>query len=397
MRICLVSADFYPNVGGVAAHVVELGKALVKNGHQVDVFTLPLGGERQRTSSLFGMTVHRPAIPKAKPFFNWGMHWTLNRFIQRQAVDVLHVHGLRPLEATRGFEIPVLFTNHTSGFLKRIEGSRWERWRMRRRMTHLDAVLAPSEELAQATRDIGYEGPVKFIANGVDPDRFQPQSLVSGSTIFRDQWGIQPGEVVLLLARRLVEKNGVCVFAEAVNQLRDENVRVVFAGDGAERSAIENILRQGGMLERSIFLSNVPNAEMPKVYRSCDISVLPSFYEATSITGLESMSCGLPLVGTRVGGIPAIVIDHETGLLVEAHQPAALASAIRSLVHQPALRAAMGERARHRILESFSWSQIAQQTTEMYQQAIQSQAALSATASDADANGDLSASQRRAA
>lgn len=364
MRICLVTADFFPNVGGVAAHVVELGKAFVKNGHLVDVFTLPLGTERQPVSQLFGMTVHRPAVPKAKPFFNWWMHWALKKHLNKYPVDVVHVHGLRPLEATRGLDVPVIFTNHTSGFLRRIEGSRFERWRMARRMTHLDAVLAPSDELAQATIDIGYDGPVRFIANGVDPDRFHP-----GPATLRAQWGVQPDEVVLLLARRLVEKNGVCVFAEAVNRLKDEKVRIVFAGDGAERPAVESILKQGGMLDRCIFLSNVPNAEMPKVYQSCDISVLPSFYEATSIAGLESMASGLPLVGTRVGGIPAIVIDHETGLLVEPNQPDQLAVAIKTLMQQPALREAMGERARQRVLEFFSWSRIAQQTAAMYEHA----------------------------
>ena len=67
MHIGLVSADFSPNVGGVAAHVVELGKALVELGHTVDVITLPLGNQRERTSELHGMTVHRPAIPKGQP------------------------------------------------------------------------------------------------------------------------------------------------------------------------------------------------------------------------------------------------------------------------------------------------------------------------------------------
>ena len=365
MRIGLVTADFFPNVGGVAAHVVEIGRAFVRAGHQVDVITLPLGDERAPVSQLFGMTVLRPAVPKAKPFFSWFMHRALKTYLKQQPVDFLHVHGLRPLEATRGLDVPVIFTNHTSGFLKRIEKGVFERWRMARRMSHVDSVLAPSQELAQATIDVGYCGPVQFIANGVDENRFVP-----AAPSLRARWGIQPEEVVLLLARRLVEKNGVKVFAHAINQLKGRDIRVVFAGDGAERPDVEAILRNGGMLDRCLFLKNVPNAEMPQVYQSSDISVLPSFYEATSITGLESMACGLPLVGTRVGGIPTLIVDHETGLLVEPNSPDAIATAIDSLLDQPELRREMGERARQRVVEFFSWTRIAQQTTDAYQQCI---------------------------
>lgn len=363
MRIGLVSVDFFPHVGGVAAHVVELGRALVRAGHDVHVFTLPIAGEQAPLSDLHGMTVHRSRLIKQKPFFSWGMHRTLSKFLSRQPLDLIHVHGLRPLEATRGLPVPVIFTNHTSGFLKRIEKGAFERWRMARRMSHVAAVLAPSHELADATTAVGYRGPVRFIANGVDPDRFHPET-----PSLRDTWGVRPEEVVLLLARRLVEKNGVTVFARAVNLLKDCPVRVVFAGDGAERPEVESILTSGGMRDRCVFLGAIPNATMPPVYQSADISVLPSFYEATSITGLESMSCGLPLVGTRVGGIPTLIREDETGLLVEPHSAEQLAAAIRKLVHDERLRLSMGTSARQRVLDHFAWSRIAEQTVAVYSQ-----------------------------
>jgi len=171
---------------------------------------------------------------------------------------------------------------------------------------------------------------------------------------------------VVLLARRLVEKNGVVVFAEAATQLKDLPVRFVLAGDGPERAKVERILAQGGVLDRSILLGNVPNEQMLDVYRAADLSVLPSFMEATSITGLESMACGLPLVGTRVGGIPVLIEDGASGTLVEPGDPAALAAAIRELVLQPALRRRMGERARELAERRFSWRGIALQTLDVY-------------------------------
>lgn len=361
MRIGLLTADFYPNVGGVAAHVVELGRALVQLGHNVDVFTLPLGDQRERFSELHGMQVHRPAIPKGKPLFSWLMGAWLKKKLRANPVDVVHVHGLRPLEASRGLTCPVVFTNHTSGFLKRIEKGVFERDRLQRRLSHVASVLAPSDELVEATRRVGFTGPVQFISNGVDTERFSP-----GESTCRTQWGIRGDETVVLLARRLVEKNGVTVFAEAVTKLRNRDARIVFAGDGDERSKVESILKAGDEFGRCVFLGNVANTTMPHIYRAADISVLPSFMEATSITGLESMATGLPLVGTNVGGIPVLIKHEQTGLLVAPRDADALAASIDRLIDDVELRRRFGQAARKRAVLEFSWEGIAAQTVESY-------------------------------
>lgn len=148
-------------------------------------------------------------------------------------------------------------------------------------------------------------------------------------------------------------------------------MQVRIAGDGPEREEMIRILRQGNMLEKTEFLGSVNNSDMPEIYRSADISVLPSFMEATSITGLESMACGLPLVGSAVGGIPAIISDNVTGLLVEAGDPDQLSRAIGRLVMHPDERTAMGKAARHRVETEFSWTIIAQKTAEIYQKHLE--------------------------
>ncbi len=201
----------------------------------------------------------------------------------------------------------------------KIEKGQSERNRLARQLAHISHVLAPSQELCDATALVGYQGPIDFIPNGVDTDRFAP-----GKSPIREELGISEEEVIILLARRLVEKNGVTVFAEAVAALKELPVRLLFAGDGDERNKVEQILRDNGMFDQSIFLGGVPNPQMPDIYRAADISVLPSFMEATSITGLESMACGIPLVGTTVGGIPTLINDKETGLLVPPGDPTTL-------------------------------------------------------------------------
>lgn len=357
MKIALISVDFAPNVGGVAAHVVELGKALVAKGHEVHVLTLPIAEKRERFEIWQGMNVHRPKIPKSKIFYTPAMKMWLKRFLRQNPMDVLHVHGMRPLEATKDVkDIPVIFTNHTSGFLRRLEKGSRVHAELAQRLGHIQHVLAPSEELCEATLAIGFSGPVDFIPNGVDVDRFtlQTDAVPDGRP------------VTILLARRLVDKNGVTVFAEAVGLLQDLDVKIVSAGNGPEKQKIVEILESNSMLGKTTFLGDVPNDKMPDIYRSADISVLPSFMEATSITGLESMASGLPLIGTRVGGIPALISDGETGLLVPPGDYQSLGKAMIRLVKEPLLRHQMGQKAREKAEQQFSWSQIADQTVSIY-------------------------------
>lgn len=106
---------------------------------------------------------------------------------------------------------------------------------------------------------------------------------------------------------------------------------------------------------------------MPEIFRSADISVLPSLAEATSIAGLEAMASGLALVGTNVGGIPTIIYDGVTGLIVPPRDPAALAEALDSLCANSETRKAMGQAARARVEAEFSWPKIAEETRHIYE------------------------------
>ncbi|MBE0440428.1 MAG: glycosyltransferase family 4 protein [Gammaproteobacteria bacterium] len=358
MKIALISVDFFPNVGGVAAHVVELGKALAVNGHEVHVLTLPIADKREPEENWQGMVVHRPCIPKSKPLYTFFMKRWLRNFLKKNPIDIIHVHGMRPLETTKGLGVPVLFTNHTSGYLRRLEKGQKVHAELAKRLAHICHVLAPSEELCQATRTVGFKNPIDFIPNGVDITRFTPAE------------NRPERPVTILLARRLVDKNGVTVYAEAVKALKGLNVNLLFAGNGPERHKVEQILKANGMYDKSTFLGDISNQQMPDIYRSADISVLPSFMEATSITGLESMACRLPLIGTCVGGIPTLISDGETGILVPPGDPNLLGKALVELVNNPTLREEMGLKARKKAEQQFSWLSIAARTAAIYQRYI---------------------------
>ena len=132
----------------------------------------------------------------------------------------------------------------------------------------------------------------------------------------------------------------------------------------------------------------LPKRDIISLYTHATVFVCPSVYEPFGIINLEAMACGTPVVATRVGGIPEVVLDGETGLLVpfqprggddfEPRDPerfsAELAESVNRLLDAPELRLSMGEKARRRVEEHFAWSQVAARTHQFYQELIQNHA-----------------------
>lgn len=242
-------------------------------------------------------------------------------------------------------------------------------------MAGFDWVIAPSEELAHGAVRCGKpRQQVTFIPNGVDALRFRPDPTLRRET--RDELGVGPNEVVVLCARRFVPKNGVIDFAHGLRSLAAHvaTTTLVFAGDSYgevdmyEKEAI-GAVKKSPFASKARFLGPVPNSHMHRLYAAADVSVLPSLKEATSIAGLEAMACGVPLVGTRVGGIPDLIDDGVTGKLVDHGNPQAFAAALAELIVDPPLRRTMGGAARAKVVDSLTWSHAAARTAVIYEQA----------------------------
>jgi glycosyltransferase involved in cell wall biosynthesis len=122
--------------------------------------------------------------------------------------------------------------------------------------------------------------------------------------------------------------------------------------------------------ERVVFWGHVAHADLPAHYRRAAVCVVPSRWDNSPNTVYEAMGCGTPVVASRVGGIPELVVDGETGLLVPPDDPAALAEAVTTLLADPDRRAYMGCAARTQALARFESATIAAQTLALYQQAL---------------------------
>ncbi|WP_226668119.1 glycosyltransferase family 4 protein [Microbulbifer aggregans] len=355
MNILMVSNEFPPSVGGVQTHVFELSRALVGLGHRVRV----LCRHRNKSTAVFerlhGIEVERLALPDNHLIYDWLLGRRLRQLIERDGFELTHVHGMRPLRACSKQKVPTLFTNHTSSFVRRAEQSARTRDKMYRLLAPVSTVLTPSEILAEKTRSIGYTGPVAFIPNGVDNIQFSP-----GTSDLRARLGIPDDAFVIAIACRLVPVKGVRYLAQAVAEIDDPRLHLVIAGDGDERADIEHILQQKRQSGHAHLLGAVDNTEMPAIYRAANASALPSLMEATSIAGLEAMACGLPMIGSNVGGIPYIVQHESTGLLVEPESSSQLKTAIERLLSQPDNCITMGQLAMGRVAAEFTWRHVAE-------------------------------------
>lgn len=367
----MASADFLPNPGGLAAHVYGLSQGLARLGHSVQVVTHC--ADRPPTS-LLGLTVRevpgRPGRVRGIPYL---LHEArlLRSLVQREAVQVVHAHCLDPDSVATKFvrARARIITNHTSGFVIRARAGRAVRL-FRWILCHADAVIAPSAEIKDLTVGIGMpEEKVFFIPNGVDVDVFRPDLPTDN---IRQRWGVGPEHTVVFAARSLIPKNGVMYLIDAAEiVLRDfPSARFVIAGDGLQRQEIEARARRLRASQQILFLGNVSREDMPGCVAAADVAVLPSLVEATSIAGLEAMAAGKPLVGTRAGGIPEIVGEEVTGILVPPGNAEALAEGICRLIADPAARERMGKAARQRAVGEFSWQSIASKTVEVYERAL---------------------------
>jgi len=361
MNILMVTNEFPPRIGGIQTHVYELSKALVKLGHQVCVLTRLKDTSLPQKETWEGINIFRCKLVDSHLVYNWQLRRKLRHLIRTFNIEVIHVHGMRPLVASKNLGIPVIFTNHTSSFIKRSRQGENIQRKMLKQLKAASTILAPSQILVEQTRATGYTGPIKFISNGVDVEKFCP-----GASDVRAKLKIPDHAFVIIMAGRLHAVKGVVYLAEAISTINHPDLHVIVVGEGGERIEFETIIQSSPCAGRVHMLGFIPNNDMPEIYRAADVAILPSLMEATSITGLEAMACGLAVIGTNVGGLPVIINDDVNGLLVEPKSAEALAKAIQHLLSDRILARDMGQAGRKRTLNEFSWSKIAQHVINSY-------------------------------
>jgi glycosyltransferase involved in cell wall biosynthesis len=224
-----------------------------------------------------------------------------------------------------------------------------------------DQITATGLRLAEAAARYAPAGkPVTVVPYGVDLREFRPRP------------GPERSEVVVGAVARLSKEKGLHYLLQAFALVagRYPQARLLLAGDGPERQRLERLASRLGLGERARFLGEVPHEQVPEVLQEIDIFAMPSTYEGFGVAALEAEAMEVPVVASRVYGIPDVVLDGETGLLVPPRDRQALAAALERLAADGDLRRRLGQAGRAFVAEHYSWEDNTAQMEALYEAAV---------------------------
>jgi alpha-maltose-1-phosphate synthase len=420
LRVALLSREYPPEVyGGAGVHVEYLSRELAERVDLTvhawgspDTSAVPalghaawdaLAGSAPHLAALRTVSVDlamAAAVEGSQVVHSHTWYANFGGHLAKLLYDIPHVATVHSLEPLRPWKAEQLGGGYAlSTFCERTA------------LEAADAVIAVS---AENRRDILRVYPdvdparVGVIYNGIDADEYSPDSESGSGTDVLERYEIDPDVPVVLFVGRITRQKGVGHLARAARAIHPAAQVVLCAGApdtpelGAEVTALVEQARaeRGGIHWISGMLS-VP--EKIQLLSHATVFVCPSIYEPLGIVNLEAMACGTAVVATRTGGIPEVVVDGETGLLVpleigdpttrEPAEPetfaANIAARVNELLADTGRAAAMGRAGRARAVRSFSWSAIADQVTELY-------AALASTAGRPEAESPLHSPTGRA-
>jgi glycosyltransferase involved in cell wall biosynthesis len=254
--------------------------------------------------------------------------------------DVIHTHMYRAdivgteaaqLLAETGHRRPyVVSTVHSS----RVRSSE-DRDRIRRLTPYMDQLIAVSNSIERKIADEHRTGaPVRLIYNGVDLERYDHQEPCC---TLRDEYGMEPGSQIVGVVARLEPEKGHQTLIEAWPYVlrRVPDAYLLIVGEGSRREELEQLAAARKVAHRVVFTGR--RDDIPAVTAALDVAVLPSWREAQGLSILEAMALSRPVVASDVGGIPEMIEDGVTGLLVPHDDPVALAAAIVRLLEDHGL------------------------------------------------------------
>jgi glycosyltransferase involved in cell wall biosynthesis len=310
------------------------------------------------------------------PLYALGALRAIRREVRRRRYDLLQAHWVVPnglVSSLFARRLPLAIGLHGSDvFLAERPGIR----RLVAGALKRTSVLTGcSPELVERVCALGFESAyARVIPYGVDSETFSPRR--SRRRIWREKLGIPAGAPVIVSVGRMATKKGYQVLIDCLPELfeRVGGVHVVLAGAG---DRLEEFRRAtSAWSDRVHFPGTVLRDTLPDLYRCADVFVLPAVHDPQgNVDGLpnvilEAMASGLPVVASRISGIPLAINEGREGLLVPEQDPAALREALERLLRDPEGARRMGEQGRHRAIASLSWDAVAARYRDAYELAL---------------------------
>ncbi|HWM50175.1 MAG TPA: glycosyltransferase family 4 protein [Thermoplasmata archaeon] len=376
MKVLEVTQRFPPAVGGVEQHVHHVASRLAQAGVEVEVLTTDL--LRDTPFTRIRSPLPRDSFPVTR-VRAWRMvdapHGlgivapSMVPALLASGADIIHAHSYGQFPTFAGSLASALdhsiliVTPHSDAGRPSWTKSVFDRVVPRLTLKAATRVIAVSEHEAASLINLGVpRDRIRVIPNGVDLGEFAEV----GTRKDRD------GLVGLFVGRLDPDQKGLDVLVRAMSKLpQNYPLRLRLVGEdwgGAE--LLRHLAQRLGVADRVTMVGKVPRPEVVREFAEADFLVLPSRFEPFGIVLLEAMAAGLPVVASRVGGIPEIVSEGETGLLVEPDNPDALAEALRLLCQNESLRFSMGRSARERV-KRYAWDSVVPRILSVFAEALQ--------------------------
>ena len=364
-------------LGGMELHALVLARGVARAGWQVSVILpeLPALDPLIASFAAAGVATYRITVTGEQGMMGLGTGWLKVRALLRQiAPAILHQHRTGPYHgkwtvlAARAAGVPVVVASEHQAAYRLTGMSRWTNAVVDRLV---DRIVAVSDhdyrcQLAESGRP---PGKIVRIHNGIDVSRYQPAppEVVAAH---RAALGIPAGAPVIGTVARLEEQKGVSYFLRALPTLRQRwpGLTVLVAGHGTLRQSLEAEAAALGVSGYTRFVGFVSDAA--EIMSLMDVVVIPSIWEPFGMVAAEAMSVGRAVVVSRVGGLPEVVEDGESGLLVPPGEPPALAQAVDRLLADPGLRERLAAAGQQRVAAQFTLEVMAEKMLALYRELL---------------------------
>jgi len=365
VHVCKVSG-----IAGAENHLLSLLPGLAARG--LGVHMLVLGSEpetrgfRARLAEV-GVAVDRVSI--RAPLDPVTVR-DLTRRLRALAPALVHTHLIHADLHGQAAALRVpgarrVSSRHNTDPFRRRAVIRWLDGRVLRRV---DRVIAISCAVARFTVEVEGAEPatLRTVPYGLDPPTPSPEA---GRAALRTL-GLERHGPVIAMVGRAVPQKGIDVLLEAFPRVlvAYPAARLVIVGDGPQRPALERRARRLGLGEAVLFTGWVDRAA--NLLSACEVVVIPSRWEGFGMVALEAMAAGRPIVASRVDALEEVVVDGETGVLVPAGEPHALADAVGALLSDPERAAALGRAGRRRLETEFSVERMVRRTVAVYDELL---------------------------
>lgn len=372
--ILIFTTAFRPFIGGSEIAIEEITKRLPDINF--DILTPRYTRKLSKTEDLDNVRIHRVGwgLLSDKILFPLFGFWKARQLFRAHEYQIVHAY-----QASQGGGAAWLFSLFYPRFrfiLTLQEGKNLDsqdgliKFFRKLIIKRADVITVISNYLKDYARRFNRQAKIIVIPNGVDIKKFAGEYSYGELSFLADKLGIKPGEKVVTSVSRLVPKNGIDILIKAFQILNSKfkiyDVRLLIIGDGQQKNELISLARRAGVLEKIIWAGSVSHVDLPKYLKISDVFARPSRSEGLGNAFLEAMAVGVPIIGTRVGGIPDFLKNKETGLFAEIDDPEDLAVKINSVLNNKDLVGKLTNSAKSMVAEKYNWATIAGQFRELY-------------------------------